>query len=105
MATYTIPVTDNTDVTIHVDRGFQGLHAAGYLTTKHDDGTEDYGHTRDTHYIDYCLTEVVAHEALRVVGNFPRLSDDWNVWEALEGILPECECDEDDDTLLFLTDY
>ena len=94
MATYTLPLTDDTEVTILTENGFQGIHAHGFLTATHEDGsTEDYGHRNSTHYIDYCITEAVAHEAIRITENYPRLSDDWNVWEALEGILPECECD------------
>lgn len=94
MASYTLPITDTTDVTVSVTRSTQGFHAAGYLTATHEDGsTEDYGHLNSTHYIDYCLSEVVAHEAIRLTGNYPRLSDDWNVWEALNDILPECVCE------------
>lgn len=93
MESYTLSITEDTELTVNVTRGFQGFHAAGYLTAIHDGDTEDYGHRNETHYIDYCLTEVVAHEALRVVGNYPLLSDDWDVWGALVDILPECECD------------
>lgn len=94
MTVYTLPITDDTDVTVSVTRSSQGYHAAGYLTvTREDGGSEDFGERGSMHYIDYCLTEVVAREAIRVVGNFPRLSDGWNVWEALDGILPECVCE------------
>ena len=94
MAIYTIPLNDYTEVTIYTAAGFQGIHASGHLTATHEDGsTEDYGHRDPLHYVDYCLTEVVAHEVIRIMGNYPSLSDDWNVWESLEGVLPDCECD------------
>ena len=94
MATYTLPITDDTDVTVSVTRSSQGYHAAGYLTATHEDGsTEEFGELDSTHYIDYCLTEVVAHEAIRIAHNYPRLSDGWNVWEGIGDILPECVCE------------
>ena len=94
MSTYTLPLTDHVEVTISVSRSSHGFHASGYLTATHGDGSIEYfGHRKSTHYIDYCLTEVVAREAILVTENYPRLSDSWNVWEVLPGSLPECECD------------
>ena len=94
MTSYILPITDDTEVTVTVTDSFQGLHASGYLTATHEDGSsEDFGHLNSTHYIDYCLTDVVALEAIRLTGNYPRLSDGWNVWEALSDVLPECVCE------------
>ena len=94
MTTYALPITDTHEAIVYVTPSAQGYHAHAEIAATHKDGTtETYGGRDGTHYVGYCLTEAVAHEALRIVSNYPKLSDLWNVWESLPTGLPECECE------------
>lgn len=93
---HTVSITDTDSVTVYTRPSWFGVDAYGEMVRTLPDGsTETYGQTEATDFQGYCVTEVVGVLSIRVAGNFPRLSDGWNVWENMPNGLPECECDED----------
>lgn len=92
MSTYDIEISDTESVTVTIEPAAQG--ARGYSILFNADA-DVIAETASTHYLGYCIREIIAKEIFAVLVVTP---DDFNVWEILDcADIPECPCEDDED--------